>query len=107
MTNKCKYYVKDIFKFNGDDYCTCFNEICSALAACPYYCQIFEDQIHLDRYINKNKELEQELAKHNQMLMDAHFQNKKLTDELILTQKQYSKVVEQNKELQKLINSPK
>ena len=48
--------------------------------------------------------LKSELAKRNQMLMDAHFQNKKLSEELLLTQTQYNKVVEQNKKLQKLYN---
>lgn len=50
-----------------------------------------------------NDRLRKELASRNQMLMDAHFQNKKLSDELLLTQQQYNKVVEQNRELQKVI----
>lgn len=50
-----------------------------------------------------NDRLRKELASRNQMLMDAHFQNKKLSDELLLTQQQYNKVVEQNRELQKAI----
>jgi len=45
----------------------------------------------------ENERLKMELAARNQMLMDAHFQNKKLSDELIITQNQYNKVVEQNK----------
>lgn len=51
-----------------------------------------------------NDRLRKELESRNQMLMDAHFQNKKLSDELLLTQQQYNKVVEQNRELQKVIN---
>lgn len=51
-----------------------------------------------------NDRLRKELASRNQMLMDAHFQNKKLSDELLLTQQQYNKVVEQNRELQKAYN---
>ena len=50
-----------------------------------------------------NDRLRKELESRNQMLMDAHFQNKKLSDELLLTQQQYNKVVEQNRELQKVI----
>jgi chromosome segregation ATPase len=46
----------------------------------------------------ENDRLKMELATRNQMLMEAHFQNKKLNDELITTQNQYNKVVEQNKE---------
>lgn len=45
----------------------------------------------------ENERLKMELAARNQMLMDAHFQNKKLSDELVITQNQYNKVVEQNK----------
>ena len=45
----------------------------------------------------ENDRLKMELATRNQMLMDAHFQNKKLSDELLVTQSQYNKVVEQNK----------
>ena len=45
----------------------------------------------------ENARLKVELATRNQMLMDAHFQNKKLSDELLITQNQYNKVVEQNK----------
>lgn len=56
------------------------------------------DEINVLR--KKNADLEMELAKRNQMLIDAHFQNKKLADELVITQNQYNKVVEQNKELQ-------
>lgn len=37
-----------------------------------------------------NDRLRKELASRNQMLMDAHFQNKKLSDELLLTQQQYN-----------------
>ena len=45
----------------------------------------------------ENGRLKMELATRDQMLMEAHFQNKKLSDELIITQNQYNKVVEQNK----------
>lgn len=45
----------------------------------------------------ENERLKMELAARNQKLMDAHFQNKKLSDELLITQNQYNKVVEQNK----------
>ena len=51
----------------------------------------------------ENEKLKQELQTRNQMLMDAHFQNKKLSDKLLLAQQQYNKVVEQNKELQQLV----
>lgn len=51
-----------------------------------------------------NDRLRKELENRNQMLIDAHFQNKKLRDELLLTQQQYNKVVEQNRELQKAYN---
>lgn len=46
----------------------------------------------------ENDRLRKELESRNQMLMQAHFQNKKLSDELLVTQSQYNKVVEQNKE---------
>ena len=45
----------------------------------------------------ENECLKMELATINLKLMDAHFQNKKLSDELVITQNQYNKVVEQNK----------
>ena len=45
----------------------------------------------------ENECLKMELATRNQMLMEAHFQHKKLSDELLITQNQYNKVVEQNK----------
>ena len=54
-----------------------------------------------------NDRLRKELESRNKMLIDAHFQNKKLSDELLLTQQQYNKVVEQNRELQKVINENK
>lgn len=50
--------------------------------------------------IEQINELEAELESKKQMLIDAHFQNKKLADELLLTQNQYIKVVEQNKNFQ-------
>lgn len=52
----------------------------------------------------ENDRLRKELESRNQMLMQAHFKNKKLSEELLLTQSQYNKVVEQNKELQKAYN---
>lgn len=52
----------------------------------------------------ENDRLRKELQSRNQMLMDAHFQNKKLSDQLLITQSQYNKVVQQNKELQKAYN---
>ena len=45
----------------------------------------------------ENDRLKMELATRDQMLMEAHFQNKKLSDELLITQNQYNKVVEQHK----------
>lgn len=53
----------------------------------------------------ENDRLRRELEARKQMLMDAHFQNKKLSDELLTTQQQYKKVVQQNAELQKAYNS--
>ena len=59
------------------------------------------------RYSKQRKDricdLENEIAKRNKMLMDAHFQNKKLADELLIAQTQYNKVVEQNRDLQKQV----
>lgn len=45
----------------------------------------------------ENYRLEMELATRNQMLMEAYFQNKKLSEALTNTQIQYNEVVKQNK----------
>ena len=52
----------------------------------------------------ENDRLRAELDSRNKMLLAADVQNKKLSEQLILTQGQYNKVVEQNKELQKAYN---
>ena len=52
----------------------------------------------------ENDRLRKELESRNKMLLQADAQNKKLSEQLILTQGQYNKVVEQNKELQKAYN---
>lgn len=46
---------------------------------------------------SENERLKMELATRNQMLMDAHFQNKKLSEALTDTQIQYNEVVKQNR----------
>lgn len=45
----------------------------------------------------ENERLKMELATRNQMLMEAHFQHKKLSEALTNTQIQYNEVVKQNK----------
>lgn len=51
----------------------------------------------------ENDRLRRELKRRDDMLMNAHFQNKKISEELMTAQTQYNKVVEQNKQLQQKI----
>ena len=56
MEIKCKYKFQDKEKFNGEEYCTCHNEVCKNLSfACPDNCQIYEDYKELQ---NKKEELD-------------------------------------------------
>ena len=47
---ECKYKFQDKYHFEGDAYCTCFNEKCRNLSfACDTNCQIYEDQKILEK----------------------------------------------------------
>ena len=42
---ECKYKFQDKYHFEGDVYCTCFDEKCRNLSfVCDKNCQIYEDQ---------------------------------------------------------------
>ena len=51
----------------------------------------------------ENDRVRRELKRRDDMLMNAHFQNKKISEKLMTAQTQYNKVVEQNKQLQQKI----
>lgn len=70
---KCRYQFQDKEKFNGEPYCTFFNEQCPDIDfICDENCEVFE----------------------------SHKQIDKLENELNITQTQYNQVVQQNKNLQ-------
>ena len=65
MTDKeiirCKYKFQNNDKFNGKDYCTLFNEVCSDVEfVCDKNCQVFEDYKQLKRLEQENAELKAE-----------------------------------------------
>ena len=47
---KCKYKFQDKDKYNGEEYCTCHNELCSDISfVCDKNCQIYEDYKQLEQ----------------------------------------------------------
>ena len=48
---KCKYLFQDKNHFDGEDYCTLFNEKCGEISfVCPDNCQVYEDNKTLEKY---------------------------------------------------------
>lgn len=70
---QCRYQFQDKEKFNGEPYCTFFNEQCLDIDfICDENCEVFENHKRID----------------------------KLENELNITHTQYNQVVQQNKNLQ-------
>ena len=54
----CRYKFHNNEKFNGKEYCTLFNEVCSDVEfVCDKNCQVYEDYKQLKRLEQENKEL--------------------------------------------------
>lgn len=56
----CRYKFHNNEKFNGKEYCTLFNEVCSDVEfVCDKNCQVYEDYKQLKRLEQENKELKE------------------------------------------------
>lgn len=56
--SECKYKFQDKEKFDGEKYCTLFNEKCSDIAfVCDKNCQVYEDYKQLQEAKQKNAEI--------------------------------------------------
>lgn len=54
----CRYKFQNNEKFNGKEYCTLFNEVCSDVEfVCDKNCQVYEDYKQLKRLEQENKAL--------------------------------------------------